>query len=976
MVKTTLPDSDNRQGVYDSDEEIADLERRFHEPSATTSGSDIARQKEVDALNDAYAMPSAEEPTAVQQEKSAMDRNADNTDNQVGKGMDIDKALANKKQPKTRLGKIVGTMSNGKKAKIAGIVIGVIMSGGVIGGLAGGPIIAMFHLQNWSEMLQSVSTQQNEYQNTTKITKLYRYWKNDDLGRTRLGVIQAKAQPILLKNMAEKSGYSITYDKLVGQIKYLHLDPSKIPELQGKSVAEIKTTLSEKYGIPLKNIQGTSNRIHLLFKDSKISVQRALLRDMVKANGSGKFVSFLQMHLLKKYYNVPDLLHPFKKFEAYTDRKFRNAVERSKFFEKLKQQREGAIAERIKLARAKLDDFRLANKGKLAVASVASAAVGIICMVHDGAQSVDAIQRSYYIEPGMLAAASGMAQGDQTKQDIDVTSEAIEEASEAQYDKAGNSVFDGNAAMAIQNLPQRNIDDTGTYASSYSTMKDVFSGNTGASQIVASLNSVGINGQTLCHPAVQFADLILGIGLTITGGGKVVSVAAKFAISSVLLGATINFITELIAGTPPDLTPNSGPVGGDLSIFGAAETGNLTSRSAAGSELSTQQAAILGQQIAAETRTELTQKGTIASIFDASDYRTVAGRLVNGISPSASTNLSNAVASLTNIGSTVVSRSLSLFNPKAHAATNDLYTTRLGMKTYGQQPEVLNIEDPYENANKAADLLDAGADSYIIRAKVCYGSEIAKATNPDDGGQYWDVNSTTPTDPSTPDYANAHCNDMSDKNWVVISGFVSYAQLAETLACGEAHIEESCQRIGVSSTLTSSATSSADAVGPATLQRAQGSWGGYTNGKIGIGTDGYKTVLTPISSVSLSGCSGSISVPYLHPKAAAALKALNDAYTEHFGYGLILESCYRTYDQQVWAYNCYTTGSCNNGNKAADPGTSNHGWGLAVDVAMTRYGGYDSPNYKWLKQYGKDFGFVAGVVSGEPWHIEYARPVQ
>lgn len=42
------------------------------------------------------------------------------------------------------------------------------------------------------------------------------------------------------------------------------------------------------------------------------------------------------------------------------------------------------------------------------------------------------------------------------------------------------------------------------------------------------------------------------------------------------------------------------------------------------------------------------------------------------------------------------------------------------------------------------------------------------------------------------------------------------------------------------------------------------------------------------------------------------------------------KSSYRTYEQQVELYNAYLNGT---GNLAAVPGTSNHGWGLAVDVA-------------------------------------------
>ncbi|MGE0878612.1 MAG: D-alanyl-D-alanine carboxypeptidase family protein [Acidimicrobiia bacterium] len=56
------------------------------------------------------------------------------------------------------------------------------------------------------------------------------------------------------------------------------------------------------------------------------------------------------------------------------------------------------------------------------------------------------------------------------------------------------------------------------------------------------------------------------------------------------------------------------------------------------------------------------------------------------------------------------------------------------------------------------------------------------------------------------------------------------------------------------------------------------------------------------------------------------------------------------------------------GGWAAAPGTSNHGWGLAVDVNV------DDQGQAWLRQNGWKFGFVEAVPR-EPWHWEF-RPAQ
>jgi hypothetical protein len=75
-------------------------------------------------------------------------------------------------------------------------------------------------------------------------------------------------------------------------------------------------------------------------------------------------------------------------------------------------------------------------------------------------------------------------------------------------------------------------------------------------------------------------------------------------------------------------------------------------------------------------------------------------------------------------------------------------------------------------------------------------------------------------------------------------------------------------------------------------------------------------------------------------------------------------TAYRTYAEQQYFWQLYTSGR---GNLAARPGTSNHGWGLAVDVpsvamasAINRYGA----SYGWQKRWSD--------APSEWWHFKYA----
>jgi D-alanyl-D-alanine carboxypeptidase len=88
-----------------------------------------------------------------------------------------------------------------------------------------------------------------------------------------------------------------------------------------------------------------------------------------------------------------------------------------------------------------------------------------------------------------------------------------------------------------------------------------------------------------------------------------------------------------------------------------------------------------------------------------------------------------------------------------------------------------------------------------------------------------------------------------------------------------------------------------------------------------------------------------------------------------------IESCYRTYDMQVWwrTYYC-SISKCGN---AAQPGTSKHGWGHAVDFE-DRLGEltFTSPGYQWLVANAGRFGFFQpesvqqGGANEEAWHWE------
>ncbi|SDR98773.1 D-alanyl-D-alanine carboxypeptidase [Paraoerskovia marina] len=103
--------------------------------------------------------------------------------------------------------------------------------------------------------------------------------------------------------------------------------------------------------------------------------------------------------------------------------------------------------------------------------------------------------------------------------------------------------------------------------------------------------------------------------------------------------------------------------------------------------------------------------------------------------------------------------------------------------------------------------------------------------------------------------------------------------------------------------------------------------------------------------------------------AADRLNALAKAFKAHFGYDLPIVDSYRPYADQVAVY-------ASRPHLAAVPGTSNHGWGLAVDLGSP-INSASSAEYRWLRANGPQYGWDnpswarPGGSKLEPWHFEF-----
>ncbi|SCX38315.1 Cell wall-associated hydrolase, NlpC family [Klenkia marina] len=139
-----------------------------------------------------------------------------------------------------------------------------------------------------------------------------------------------------------------------------------------------------------------------------------------------------------------------------------------------------------------------------------------------------------------------------------------------------------------------------------------------------------------------------------------------------------------------------------------------------------------------------------------------------------------------------------------------------------------------------------------------------------------------------------------------------------------------------------------------TVAAVDPAWGGYANGRVPV------SALCPIGGGHLLRCD-----------AAGAYTALAQAFQLQFGTPLCITDSYRSFAAQQDAH-------ARKPRITAVPGTSNHGWALAVDLC----GGvnvFGSAQHDWMDTYAGWFGWVhpdwaqRTGENPEPWHWEFGN---
>jgi zinc D-Ala-D-Ala carboxypeptidase len=130
----------------------------------------------------------------------------------------------------------------------------------------------------------------------------------------------------------------------------------------------------------------------------------------------------------------------------------------------------------------------------------------------------------------------------------------------------------------------------------------------------------------------------------------------------------------------------------------------------------------------------------------------------------------------------------------------------------------------------------------------------------------------------------------------------------------------------------------------------------------GIPTDlaAYGNGRIPSSALEQVGATG----PRLWQPAAEQLtRLMQDA--RRVGVDIGITDSYRSYEAQVDV--ARRKGLYSQGGLAAVPGTSDHGWGMAVDLDLS------SQAQAWMRKHGAAYGFHEDTPR-EPWHWGFVPP--
>lgn len=734
-----------------------------------------------------------------------------------------------------------GRMPNKTKAKILGGLASAMLGIGGIG-VWSTPSIEILHIMHYAEVLKSLH-KPAETQRNHSISKFYRSMHEPgNPGRTRLSMLQDLNHNKLMANL-ESKGIKFTTDPNFGRVRTVSLDPNKFERWKGLSDAEIKADIKSTYGVDaIGNADGGKIRFNLA--NANLRGQEVFVKDLSRITGKGWLSTFLTMRHFRAYFNIPDLLHPWKRTEAKVEGRVANILDarRKKEAARTKKIRD-KINKGVEEIRAKMKN----HQSGMQKAAAGLMVLGVVCTANDLVEMYETAMETGLVEPGIMASMDGVAMSDQIKdlRSKEFNTESVDNSAASMQDAAGYAAHEGSLVKLAQGMPMglkypANMQEQQTtYIAGRDALIAAFSYDNFYTGMIDYVNSFGAVGEFTnaaanaavdgaCSPAGQVVQILATLAIVVltapTGGtgGALVSFGAKAAVSAAVgkgidmaLNAAVNWAID---EAMPDFVPNQGPIGGDLSILGSLASANIGSALHGGTRASPKTKAAIAEEIAMEERRDNEHKSIYAKYFDPTNYKTVVGRTIMNTSTDPAVNARRATDSIATVFASAMSLPGQLFGAKASAAAS--VPDIPGMDYVLLDKATMDIDDVVKNADEVRDMFESGAlTPYIGKALTCTGREVGIVNNYMDAVAKPDKR----PNPRSKDYHSANCGS-NEEAWVKLKAFINSVATAEAEACGSANYDESCQRLGYGGAAAQNLANAAGAAGDTIAGPSKDGW--------------------------------------------------------------------------------------------------------------------------------------------------------
>lgn len=814
---------EDEESFFNAQKERAERKARFKLIQGGGGDNENVAEGDDDSYSDADDNGEASELTPAQlQEREASAKTDSGTpppEEEAGFFNDKDR-----KRPKSRF---AGT----RNQRVAvGVFVSLIVSfTAFILSIASGPA-QFLHLTQMMDKFH-FSSQQDDGE--SRMFKFMKYVRNRNKPQNnRLGVLGNKLADKWEAKLSG-SGLDLQYNSAGYPEKFV-IDPEKLVAngeadgLRSTNPDDVKAHFRDNLGVNLTTDPNTG-RLVAEFEGLGFRQARALDKIMLRAAGYGKLGSKIRMRIISKRQGIT--LNPIKKLQkweietrkAWIEKqkaKFKNGESTINVNDPAATQDndgdgrpDGPSQDDVE-TKAKTDEFKTTVDGEAASATdgstgrfegasgralqglgVASLVVGATCMAQGLSSEFDKSVYAKIAQPLIRMAADNVAIGSQMQSStmLGLTLDTT------QLGYASKSFTDNNGASWVS---ARSIQAENGQELTGPDIPEEARINKDGNPIGQLLNAIpGID--PICGAVNSTAGQVVGFGVdVITSGGFIGPIISQGVSQLILPKITDGFLAS-ISPDPLDVAEAVGPKRfGNFVNYGSRLMANDSALAAGGRALTNTETTQLKLEQMETDKEEFAQKSLASRLFDTSDYRSLASRIMTDHSSKfTNDNLSNLAVSLFNVSSTVRSFSSALRPASVSAATAgyNYGFPKIGFSVAERDDP--RLDDPYANSSIATESLKNS--DYRDRVSKCFGVIVSDSdfsvTSGSVAPNYGDL-----SDP------NNNCNDQSE-TWLRIRRYIADTQYMEAYACYEAADDQACQNVGMPGPTNTSADQASSA---------------------------------------------------------------------------------------------------------------------------------------------------------------------